>query len=184
VTQRILDCGADIHEINTIRKHISQIKGGLLAQWASPSTMIGFILSDVVGDQLDVIGSGPTVPDSSTFKEAWSILEKYDLTKEIASSIKNHLLSGIEGKIGETPKREDGVFEKVYNFLIGSNILALRAAEKEASSLGFNTLILSSSIVGETKEAARFHAAIAKEVISSGNPVPRPSCIISGVKPR
>ena len=180
VTQLILDCGADIHEINTIRKHISQIKGGLLAQWVSPSTMIGFILSDVVGDQLDVIGSGPTVPDSSTFKEAWSILEKYDLTKEIASSIKNHLLSGIEGKIGETPKREDGVFEKVYNFLIGSNILALRAAEKEASSLGFNTLILSSSIVGETKEAARFHAAIAKEVISSGNPVPRPSCIISG----
>jgi hydroxypyruvate reductase len=180
VTQLLLDCGATIYEINTIRKHISQFKGGWLARQASPSTVIGFILSDVVGDQLDVIGSGPTVPDSSTFKEAWSILEKYDLINEIASSIQTHLLLGKEGKIEETPKPGDGVFEKVYNFLIGSNILALQAAEKEASSFGFNTLILSSSIVGETREAARFHSAIAKEVASSGNPIPRPACIISG----
>jgi glycerate 2-kinase len=180
VTQLLLDCGATIYEINTIRKHISQFKGGWLARQASPSTVIGFILSDVVGDQLDVIGSGPMVPDSSTFKEAWSILEKYDLINEIASSIQAHLLLGKEGKIEETPKPGDGVFEKVYNFLIGSNILALQAAEKEAYSFGFNTLILSSSIVGETREAALFHSAIAKEVASSGNPIPRPACIISG----
>jgi glycerate 2-kinase len=180
VTQLLLDCGADIKEINTIRKHISQMKGGWLAKWAYPSTVIGFILSDVVGDQLDVIGSGPTVPDPSTFGEAWEILKKYDLFNEISPSIQKYLQLGKEGKREETPKPGEVVFEKIYNSLIGSNILALRAAEKEASSLGFNTLILSSSIVGETREAARFHSAIAKEVISSGNPIPKPACILSG----
>ncbi|MEW6375326.1 MAG: glycerate kinase [Thermodesulfobacteriota bacterium] len=180
VTQLLLDCGADIKEFNTVRKHISQIKGGWLARWAYPSTMLSFILSDVVGDPLDVIASGPTVPDPSTFEEAWEILEKYSLFKEIAPSIQKYLLSGRKGKVEETPKPGDVVFERVFNTLIGSNIIALRAAEKEASSLGLNTLILSSLIVGETREAARFHSAIAKEVISSGNPIPKPACIISG----
>ena len=180
MTQLLLDCGADIKEINTIRKHISRMKGGWLTRWAYPSTVIGFILSDVVGDQLDVIGSGPTVPDPSTFEEAWEILKKYDLLKEIAPSIQKHLILGKEGKVEETPKPGDVVFERVYNSLIGSNILALRAAEKEATSLGLNTLILSSSIEGETREASRFHTAIAKEVISSGNPIPKPACILSG----
>jgi len=179
-TQLLLDCGADIKEINTIRKHISQMKGGWLARWAYPSAVIGFILSDVVGDQLDVIGSGPTVPDPSTFREAWEILKKYDLLKEIAPSIQKHLHLGKEGKVEETPKPGDIVFERVYNSLIGSNILALRAAEKEAASIGLNTLILSSSVIGETREAARFHTAIAKEVISSGHPIPKPACILSG----
>lgn len=180
VTQLLLDCGADIIEINTIRKHISQIKGGWLARWAYPSTVLGFILSDVVGDPLDAIASGPTVPDTSTFEDAWQIIEKYDLGKEIAPSVQKHLLSGKEGKAEETPKPGDPVFERVYNRLIGSNIIALRAAEKEAASLGLNTLILSSSIIGETREAARFHGAIAKEIFSSGHPARRPACIISG----
>jgi glycerate 2-kinase len=180
VTQLLLDCGADIQEINTIRKHISQVKGGWLARWAYPSTVIGFILSDVVGDALDVIGSGPTVPDNSRFEAAWKILQKYDLLKEIPSSIQKYLLSGKEGKVEETPKPGDVAFEKVYNYLIGSNTLALRGAAEGAISLGFNALILSSSIVGETREAARFHSAIAKEILSSGNPLPRPACILSG----
>jgi glycerate 2-kinase len=180
VTQLLLDCGADIKEINTIRKHISQMKGGWFAKWAYPSTVIGFILSDVVGDQLDVIGSGPTVPDPSTFEEVWEIIKKYDLLNEISPSIQKHLQLGKEGEKEETPKPGEVVFEKVYNSLIGSNILALRAAEKEAKFLGFNTLILSSSMVGETRESALFHSAIAKEVISSGNPIPTPACILSG----
>ncbi len=180
VTQLLLDCGADIKEINTIRKHISKMKGGWLAKWAYPSTVIGLILSDVVGDHLDVIGSGPTVPDPSTFEEAWEILKKYDLLNEIAPSIRRHLQLGREGKAEETPKPQEAVFERVYNSLLGSNILALRAAKEEATALGFNTLILSSSIEGETREAARFHTAIAKEMISSGNPIRRPACILSG----
>ncbi len=179
-TQLLLDCGADIIEINTIRKHISQIKGGWLAKWAYPSTLLTFILSDVVGDPLDSIASGPTVPDTSTYGEACDILEKYGLINKVSPSVRNHLLSGKEGKIKETPKPGDIIFSKVRNTLIGSNIIALRAAEKKAKSLGFNTLILSSSIVGETREAVRFHGALVKEVISSGNPIPRPACILSG----
>jgi hydroxypyruvate reductase len=180
VTQFLLDCGADIKEINTIRKHISRIKGGWLAKWAYPSTVIGFILSDVVGDHLDVIGSGPTVPDPSTFEEAWEILKEYDLLNEIAPSIRRHLQAGRKGKVEETPKPGEDVFEKVYNSIIGSNIHALFAAKEQAAAFGFNTLILSSSIEGETREAARFHTSIAKEVISSGNPIPMPACILSG----
>jgi glycerate 2-kinase len=180
VTQLLLDSGAGIKEINTVRKHISWMKGGWVAKWAYPSTVIALILSDVVGDQLDVIGSGPTVPDPSTFEEAWEILKKYGLLNEITPSIRKHLQSGREGKVEETPKPGEVAFEKVSNILIGSNILALREAKKEAESLGFNTLILSSSIEGETREASRFHTAVAKEVISSGNPIPRPACILSG----
>ena len=180
VTQLLLDCGADIKEINTVRKHISQIKGGWLARWAYPSTVLAFILSDVVGDPLDVIGSGPTVPDPSTFEDAWEILRKYNLIREVAPSIQKHLQLGREGRVQETPKPGESAFEKVHNILMGSNILALRAAQQEASSHGFHTLILSSSIVGETREVARFHAAIAKEVMTSGNPIPKPACIISG----
>jgi len=131
VTQLLLDCGADIKQINTIRKHISRVKGGWLARWAFPSTVLGFILSDVVGDQLDVIGSGPTVPDPSTFEEAWEILKKYDLLNEVAPTIQKHLRLGKEGKVEETPKPGEDVFEKVSNNVIGSNILALLAAEKE-----------------------------------------------------
>jgi hydroxypyruvate reductase len=179
-TQFLLDCGAEIREINTIRKHISQIKGGWLARWAHPSRVMAFLLSDVVGDPLDVIGSGPTVPDPSTFEDAWEILRKYDLIQKIAPSIRRHLQSGKEGKAVETPKPGDSAFEKVENILIGSNILALRAAGRKAHSLGFNTLILSSSVVGETREAARFHGAIAKEIVATGHPLHRPACILSG----
>jgi hydroxypyruvate reductase len=156
------------------------MKGGWVAKWAYPSTVIAFILSDVVGDQLDVIGSGPTVPDPSTFEEALEVLRKYDLLNEVAPSIRKYLQSGKEGKVEETPKPGEAVFEKVSNILIGSNILALREAKREAESLGLNAVILSSSIEGETREASRFHTAIAKEVISSDNPVPRPACILSG----
>ena len=180
VTQLLLDCGADIKEMNTVRKHISQIKGGWLARWAYPSTVLTFILSDVVGDLLDVIGSGPTVPDSSTFEDAWEILRKYNLLREVAPSIQKHLQLGREGRAPETPKPGESAFERVHNILMGSNLLALRAAQQEASSYGFHTLILSSSIVGETREVARFHAAIAKEVVTSGNPIRKPACIISG----
>lgn len=180
LTQLLLACGADIKEINVIRKHLSQIKGGWMARWAYPSTLITFILSDVVGDPLDMIASGPTVPDPSTFEEAWEILEKYDLIEKVPSSIKNHLLRGKEKKVDETPKPGDEVFKKIFNLIIGSNFLALLEAEGEAKKKGFHTLILSSSIVGETREVARFHGAIAREVVLTDHPVPKPACILSG----
>jgi glycerate 2-kinase len=179
LTRKLLECGASIGEINAIRKHISLSKGGQLARAAFPATTVNLMLSDVVGDKMDVIASGPFVPDQSTFKEAWAIIEKYELT-DIPQSIKAHLQKGLEGKIPETPKLGDVVFSRVYNRIVGSNLLALEAAKEEAERMGYTTLILSSMVEGETKEVARVHTAIAKEILASGQPIRAPACVISG----
>jgi len=180
VTKSLLECGASIDEINAIRKHISSTKGGQMARAAFPATTVNLMLSDVVGDKMDVIASGPFVPDMSTFKDVWTILEKYKLTEDIPGSIKKYLMDGVNHKVQETPKEGDPIFQKVYNFIIGSNILALEAAKYEAEKIGYNTLILSSMVEGETKEVAKVHTAIAREILSSGYPVNPPACIISG----
>ncbi len=180
VTRLLLNCGADIREINAVRKHISQIKGGQLARRSYPSTMISLVLSDVVGDRLDSIASGPTVPDTSTFADVLAIIEKYSLSMKIPRSVAEHIAKGIGGEIAETPKAGDRIFHNVYNFVVGNNIVALKAAQEKARELGLNTLILSSSIEGETREVARVHTAIAREILHSGNPVAPPACLISG----
>ena len=180
LTQLLLNCGANIWEINAIRKHISQIKGGRLAALAYPSTTINLVLSDVVGDKMDTISSGPTTPDSSTFKDAWHILEKYDLLNEVSTSIKEYLRKGVKGEIKETPKQGDKIFDKTHNFIIGNNMTALKAAQEKAKALGYNTLLLSSRIEGEAREVAKVYAAIAQEILSTGNPIPPPACVISG----
>jgi hydroxypyruvate reductase len=179
LTKKLLDCGAGIEEINAIRKHISLSKGGQLARAAFPATTVNLMLSDVVGDKMDVIASGPFVPDQSTFKEAWAIIEKYELT-DIPESIRVHLRKGLEGKIPETPKAGDIVFSRVRNRIVGSNLLALEAAKEEAERMGYRTLILSSMVEGETKEVARVHTAIAGEILASGQPIRAPACVISG----
>ena len=180
LTHLLLNCGADIWEINAIRKHISQIKGGRLAELVYPSTTINLVLSDVVGDKMDTIASGPTAPDSSTFKDAWHILEEYALLDEVSTSIREHLRRGIKGEIEETPKSGDKIFDKVHNFTIGNNMIALKAAQVKAQALGYNTFILSSSIEGEAREVAKVYAAVAQEILSTGNPVSPPACVISG----
>lgn len=179
-TQELLDCGATIHEINTIRKHISAIKGGKLARSAYPGTLIALILSDVIGDDLDVIASGPTVPDRSTFDDCIGIIAKYDLSKKIPSSVMEYLKRGQSGMEEETPKPGEPLFKKNAAVIIGSASLSLDAAAAKAKNLGYNTLVLSSCIEGETRDVAKVHSAIGKEVIKSGNPVRRPACIISG----
>lgn len=179
MTQKLLRCGASIDEINCIRKHISSTKGGQMARSAFPATVINLMLSDVVGDKMDVIASGPFVPDMSSFKEAWDIIEKYRLD-DIPLSIRDHITGGLDGSIKDTPKEGDPVFDKVYNLIIGSNILALEAAEEEAQKLGYKTLILSSMIEGETKDIAGAHTAIAREIVKTGRPLSPPCCIISG----
>ena len=180
VTKCLLEVGARIHEINALRKHISRVKGGRLAKLAFPSTLISLILSDVIGDDLDTIASGPTVPDESTFTDCMKIIEKYDMRGKIPNSVFEFLEKGSKGEIGETPKPGDPVFQKTQNLIISSNIHALKAAKRKADELGYNSLILSALVEGETKEVARVHAAVAKEILKSGNPVPRPACIISG----
>jgi len=179
MTRSLLECGASIDEINTVRKHISLSKGGQMARAAMPATTINLMLSDVVGDSMDVIASGPFVPDSSTFEDAWKILEKYGL-KEVSPAIRAYLEEGVEGRVPETPKEGDPAFERVHNLIIGSNILALQAAEEKAGTLGYNTLILSSMIEGETREVARVHTGIAREMMKTGRPIPCPGCVISG----
>lgn len=179
-TKILLKYGATIHEINTVRKHISQVKGGRLARLAYPSMLVSLILSDVIGDDLDVIASGPTVPDHSTFNDCLHILEKYNLYDKIPPSVLMLLEKGARGEIEETLKVDDPVFKRTQNVIIGSNILAVKAAKKKADELGYHSLILSTFIEGETREIAKIHTAIVKEIISTGHPLSRPACIISG----
>jgi glycerate 2-kinase len=175
-TRLLLHCGASIHEINCVRKHISRIKGGQLARLAYPATLLTLILSDVIGDDLDVIGSGPTVPDRSTFADARAIFEKYRIWNKLPSSVRDRLSSAVE----ETPKPGDKIFENTNNIIVGSNALAVDAAALEARRLGFHTLVLSTFIEGEAREVARVHVAIAKEIRATGRPLKTPACVISG----
>ncbi|MCS6807079.1 MAG: glycerate kinase [Acidobacteriota bacterium] len=183
VTQLLLQCGATIHEINAVRKHLSQLKGGRLARLAAPSRVVSLILSDVVGDDVSSIASGPTAPDDTTFADCLRILDKYQLRDQIPSAVLKVLQRGARGQIEETPKSNDPLFRgqrRPQNLIIGSNILAVEAAKRKAEAAGYRCLVLSTLVEGETREVARVHAAIAKEICRSGNPIPRPACIISG----
>ena len=176
----LLSCGATIHEINTIRKHLSKIKGGRLARAAYPADMISLILSDVVGDDLDVIASGPSVPDPSTFEECIKIIKKYKLTKSIPKAVVSRIRQGASGKVPETPKARNKIFKNTYNLIIAGNMDAINAARRESKTMGYKTLVLSSMIEGETRHVAKVHTAIAKEILKTGNPIPPPACILSG----
>jgi hydroxypyruvate reductase len=176
----LLACGATIHEINAIRKHTSMIKGGRLARATYPAALAALILSDVVGDNLDVIASGPTVPDSSTFGDCMEIFKKYKITAKLPATVVAHIASGIGGHVSETPKSGDPAFARTHNQIVGNNLEAVRAAEKEAESLGYNTLVLSSMIEGETRPVAHLHGAIAREIVKTGHPIGTPACILSG----
>jgi hydroxypyruvate reductase len=175
-TSLLLECGATIHEINAVRKHISANKGGQWARVAAPAHVLSLILSDVVGDELDVIGSGPTAPDRSTFEMAFAVLEKYGLRDRVPARVRERLRNGAM----ETPKESDPIFENVENIIVGSNQKALDAAAREAKGLGYHTLILSSMMEGETRDVARVHAAIARQIRMHCQPVRPPACVISG----
>jgi hydroxypyruvate reductase len=175
-TRLLLECGANIHEMNTIRKHLSAIKGGLLARAAEPAPVLSLLLSDVVGDDIGVIGSGPTAPDPSTFADALGIIDHYGLRGRLPRTVRERLERGCGGELEDTPKR----IENAQNLVIGSNRLAIEAAAAKAKQLGYRTLVLSTVIEGETRDVARVHVAIAKEILASGNPVKRPACILSG----
>jgi hydroxypyruvate reductase len=180
VTRLLLACGANIQEINCIRKHISQIKGGQLARLAAPAAVESLLLSDVIGDGLDVIGSGPTAPDASTFADAAAIFEKYGIAGRVPAAVRQRIDAGVAGAIPETPKPGDPLFRRVRNTVIGSNRLALDAAARRARALGYRTLVLASEVEGETREIARMHAAIARQIARAGQPVRPPACIITG----
>jgi glycerate 2-kinase len=180
VTRLLLNCGANIHEINAVRKHISAIKGGQLARLAAPATVEALLLSDVIGDDLDVIGSGPTAPDASTFARVAAILRHYGILDQVPEAVRERIRAGLAGEIPETPKPGDPLFQRVRNTVVGSNRLALDAAARHARGLGYHTLVLASEIQGETREVARMHAAIAREIVGANRPVRPPACIVTG----
>ncbi|HYZ84291.1 MAG TPA: glycerate kinase [Bryobacteraceae bacterium] len=180
VTRQLLRSGATIHEINAVRKHLSLVKGGQLAAAASPARVITLALSDVIGDDLDVIGSGITVPDSSTFGDALRVLENRGVWGTVPPAVRERIEKGAEGLLPETPKPGDPIFEKTQTVIVGSNRMALEAAQREAKALGLRSLILSSSIDGETCDVAGVHVAIAREMEEFGAPLKPPACLISG----
>ena len=147
--------GADISEINAVRKHLSEIKGGQLARAAQPARVLSLILSDVIGDPLDVIASGPTVPDASTFNDALAVIEKYGLQEEAPQSLLRRLREGAAGWRAETPKPGDALFENVQNGIIGNNVIALEACRKKAASLGFSAQVVTASLSGDSAAAVR-----------------------------
>ena len=150
-TEALLKSGASIGEINALRKHLSRLKGGQLAKLVTPARMIALILSDVVGDALDAIASGPTAPDSSTYDECLQILRRYRLHDRIPSAVIDYLQCGADGKHDETPKPSDAIFQKVQNVVIGSNRIALEAARRRADELGYRTMIVADSVEGESR---------------------------------
>jgi len=180
VTDALLKSGATINEINTVRKHISAIKGGWLAKRAYPATVVNLILSDVVGDPLDSIASGPTVPDPTTFQDAIEVLKRYGLWTKVPVSVRKALLDGEKGLTPETPKAGDEVFRRVHNVVVGNTLTATSAAHGSFKKAGLNASLLTSFLEGQARDVGTVLASVAKEVIKSGNPVPKPAGVVAG----
>ena len=179
INSLLLNSGAEIEEINTVRKHLSKVKGGRLAELAYPAKVLSLIISDVIGDKIDVIASGPTAPDPSTYEDAIEVLKKYNLWKKIPQNIKEVLEKGRKGLVHETPKRDSKIFEKVENIIVGSNKIALRSAKKKAEEMGFETEILTFELKGEAREAGRWLAEKAVRFLNSKGRN-RKICLLSG----
>jgi glycerate-2-kinase len=180
LTRHLLLSGATINEVNAVRKHTSAIKGGLMAEKAFPATTISLILSDVVGDPLDTIASGPTAPDQSTFHDAVNVLKNHKIWDKASGTIRRRLEMGIKGLIPETPKPGDKIFQKVTNIVVGSNITAARAALKKAQSFNYQSMIISTRIEGEARQVGAMFSSIAHEISSTENPVSKPGAVIAG----
>lgn len=177
-TQKLIACGADITEINTVRKHISAISGGTAASIAFPATVIVFAISDVIGDSLDTIASGPFFPDKTSFWDAIEVLKKYDLYENIHASVRKHLDEGCAGLRPETPKQNSCCFKNVYHYIIASNKKAIHAAKICAEEFGYQTILIPEPISGESKIAA---SEFCRKIIKiCENTVSKRICIIAG----
>jgi glycerate 2-kinase len=180
ITDMLLASGATINELNAVRKHISAIKGGQLAQAAYPAAVITLILSDVVGSPLDVIASGPTVPDHSTFQDAWQVLEKFRLADAAPAGVRERLLRGRAGELPDTPKPGDPIFAAVENVVVADNAIAGEAVVARAQELGLHAQLLTTFVEGEAREVGRVIAGLAKEMLTNGRPARPPACLVLG----
>lgn len=180
LTELLLGSGATINEINTLRKHLDQVKGGQVARLAAPAQVLCLILSDVVGDPLDVIASGPTVPDPTTYLDAINILKRCAIYELVPTTIRSHLELGQQGKIAETPKPGEEFFIDVNNIIVGSNQTATQAALVQAKKEGFNSLCLTNYLQGEASQVGLYLGSILRQLALHDQPIPRPACIIAG----
>jgi hydroxypyruvate reductase len=180
MTRLLLAAGASINQLNAVRKHCSLLKGGQLARAAAPARVHALLLSDVIGDPLDVIASGPTAPDASTFADALAILERFGLRSRAPASIRDRLERGARGEIPETPKPDDPIFRGVTNTVIGNNRLVVDAAAARARALGFAPHVLTRALEGEAREAAGRLVGLAREIRGGRGPVAAPACLIAG----
>ena len=176
LTQALLRSGADIQEINAVRKHVSALKGGRLAA-ATPARILALYLSDVPGDDLSAIASGPTVPDETTFAKALAVLDKYGLD---FPQVRAHLIQGARGALPESPKPGEALFQRVENRLIGSNRVLLEAAQRFWQAQGYQAVILSDRFQGEARELARFHAGLVQSIRAHAQPFRPPVVLLSG----
>jgi glycerate 2-kinase len=179
-TAALLRSGAKIQEVNAVRKHISQIKGGRLARLAAPAMLVTLVLSDVINDSLEAIASGPTVPDSSTYADCLRIIKRYGVERLIPFAVVDFLEGGANGQIAETPKPSDTVFRDTQNVIVGGNRLALAAAQHRAQALGYHTLVLSDELQGESRIVAKSHSDLVKEFLQTKTAARRPACLLSG----
>ena len=179
-TRVLLASGADIDEVNCIRKHISKVKGGRFAKIAYPARLISLILSDVIGDRLDTISSGITAPDPTTFKDALSVLVKYSLEDKVPRALKELLRSGSQGHISETPKDNDPAFSNSVNIIVGNNMLACRAALSCAQKLGYDAHILTTTLAGEARRAGECLSWLARDIDSGRSGLKKPALLILG----
>jgi glycerate 2-kinase len=172
VTRGLLAAGTTIDELNAVRKHLSRLKGGLLARAAAPARMLALVLSDVVGDPLDVIASGPTAPDSTTYTEALAVLERRGVAAGAPNAVLTRLRAGVRGEVAETPKPGDPVFTRVTNLVIGNNALVVDAAAAEAARLGYRPHVLTRALQGEARQVAR-------ELVARARILDGPACLIA-----
>lgn len=180
VTATLLKSGADISKVNTVRRHLSKLKGGLLAKLAYPARVVSLIVSDVVGDKLEDVASGPTAPDPTTFSDAVNVLKRYGVWEKCGSRVKTRLTAGIEGKVEETLKPDDPVFKRVQNFLVATNRGACTAVANEAARRGLNSFILTTHMEGEAREVGCLAAGVVRSAALNQGSIKRPALIVMG----
>jgi glycerate-2-kinase len=179
-TNLLLKSGAKIDEINAVRKHLSDFKGGRLAEKLHPATVLSLIISDVVGDKLESIASGPTVPDDTTYKDVYTILQERGLWRKVPSSVRKRIQRGKEGNLPETPKRSSRIFKKVHNILVGTNKESCHAAAEALEKRGYHSFILSTRLQGEAREVGEVLAGICISVRENQLPVAPPAAVVAG----
>lgn len=179
-TMRLLRAGAPITDLNTVRKHLSAVKGGQLARRVAPAPLITLVLSDVIGDSLEVIASGPTVPDPTTYADALAVLDHYEVRAAVPPAVRGHLEAGAAGQIADTPKGGEAFFAQTVTRVIGNSQLALDAAAHEARAMGLSARVLSSGVEGEAAQAAQFLVSAAIQARRRGQPLHPPCCLLAG----